>query len=178
MMTSKLHPGDSFPALAVHSRDEGVVDITKPTGDRDWQMVVVYRGRHCPMCTKFLNGLAAFRERLSNIGIDIAAVSGDSADQLAEHLDRLGDVNFPLCYGLTEEQMQSLGLFISVPRSEKETDHNFAEPGLFVVNGDGALQVVDISNNPFARPDLEILVSGLEWIRNPDNNYPIRGTFS
>ena len=177
MMTSKLHPGDMFPALPVHSRDAGVVDIAKPTGDRDWQMVVVYRGRHCPMCTKFLNGLAAFRERLSSIGIDIAAVSGDSADQLAEHLDRLGDVNFPLYYGLTEEQMQSLGLFISLPRSEKETDHNFAEPGLFLVNGDGALQVVDISNNPFARPDLEILVSGLEWIRNPDNNYPIRGTF-
>ena len=177
MMTSKLHPGDMFPALPVHSRNAGVVDIAKPTGDRDWQMVVVYRGRHCPMCTKFLNGLAAFRERLSSIGIDIAAVSGDSADQLAEHLDRLGDVNFPLYYGLTEEQMQSLGLFISLPRSEKETDHNFAEPGLFVVNGDGALQVVDISNNPFARPDLEILVSGLEWIRNPDNNYPIRGTF-
>lgn len=178
MMTSKLHPGDTFPALPVHSRDDGVVDITAPTGGRDWQMVVVYRGRHCPMCTKFLNGLAAFRERLSNIGIDIAAVSGDSADQLAEHLDRLGDVNFPLYYGLTEAQMQGLGLFISVPRSEKETDHNFAEPGLFVVNGDGALQVVDISNNPFARPDLEILVSGLEWIRNPDNNYPIRGTFN
>lgn len=177
MMTSKLHPGDMFPALPVHSRNAGVVDIAKPTGDRDWQMVVVYRGRHCPMCTKFLNGLAAFRERLSSIGIDIAAVSGDSADQLAEHLDRLGDVNFPLYYGLTEEQMQSLGLFISLPRSEKETDHNFAEPGLFLVNGDGALQVVDISNNPFARPDLEILVSGLEWIRNPDNNYPIRGTF-
>ena len=177
MMTSKLHPGDMFPALPVHSRDAGVVDIAKPTGDRDWQMVVVYRGRHCPMCTKFLNGLAAFRERLSSIGIDITAVSGDSADQLAEHLDRLGDVNFPLYYGLTEEQMQSLGLFISLPRSEKETDHNFAEPGLFLVNGDGALQVVDISNNPFARPDLEILVSGLEWIRNPDNNYPIRGTF-
>ncbi len=177
MMTSKLHPGDMFPALPVHSRNAGVVDIAKPTGDRDWQMVVVYRGRHCPMCTKFLNGLAAFRERLSSIGIDIAAVSGDSADQLAEHLDRLGDVNFPIYYGLTEEQMQTLGLFISLPRSEKETDHNFAEPGLFVVNGDGALQVVDISNNPFARPDLEILVSGLEWIRNPDNNYPIRGTF-
>ena len=60
----------------------------------------------------------------------------------------------------------------------KRRDHNFAEPGLFVVNAAGELQVVDISNNPFARPDLEVLVSGLEWIRNPENNYPIRGTFA
>ena len=38
-------------------------------------------------------------------------------------------------------------------------------------------QVVDLSNNPFARPDLEVFVSGLEWIRAPENNYPIRGTY-
>ena len=71
--------------------------------------------------------------------------------------------------------MQQLGLYISDPRSPKETDHPFAEPGLFVVNVQGTLQVVDISNNPFVRPDLKTLVSGLKWIRNPDNNYPIRG---
>jgi hypothetical protein len=69
-------------------------------------------------------------------------------------------------------------VYISIPHSEKETDHNFAEPGLFVINGDGQVQVVDLSNNPFSRPDLEVIVSGLEWIRAPENNYPIRGTFA
>ncbi len=178
MMTSKLHAGDEFTSLSVHDRQGGVVDISQPTDGADWQMVVVYRGRHCPLCTKFLNALAGYRQRLSNIGIGIAAVSADSEKQLEEHLSRLGEVNFPLHYGLSADQMQGLGLYISIPRSEKETDHNFAEPGLFVVNAEGRLQVVDYSNNPFARPDLETLVSGLEWIRNPENNYPIRGSFS
>ena len=176
MKTDKLHAGAVFQALPVKDGKDTVVDISKPTGDADWQMVVVYRGRHCPLCTKFLNGLAGFRERLLDIGIDIAAVSADGKAQLREHRSRL-DVNFPLFHGLTLEQMQDLGLYISVPRSEKETDHNFAEPGLFVVNADGKVQVVDISNNPFARPDLEVFVSGLEWIRAPENNYPIRGTY-
>ena len=175
MKTSKLHAGDAFDALHANNRDDNSVDISQPTGDADWQMVVVYRGRHCPLCTKFLNGLAGYRQRLLDIGIDLAAVSADSKAQLDEHLDRL-DVNFPLFYGLTLEQMEDLGLYISIPRSEKETDHNFAEPGLFVINSEGRLQVVDISNNPFARPDLEVFVSGLEWIRAPENNYPIRGT--
>ncbi len=177
MKTEKLHAGATFPALDVLDDNAASVDISKPTGDSDWQMVVVYRGRHCPLCTKFLNALSGFRQRLLDIGIDIAAVSGDSKDQLDEHRDRLGDVNFPLYHGLTVEQMQALGLYVSIPRSEQETDHNFAEPGLFVINGDGELQVVDQSNNPFARPDLEVLISGLEWIRKPENNYPIRGTF-
>ena len=176
MKTNKLHAGAEFPPLAVHDEDDSPIDISKPTGDADWQMIVVYRGRHCPMCTKFLNALAGYRQRLQDIGIDIAAVSGDSKEQLEDHLERL-DVNFPLYYGLTLEQMEELGLYVSIPRSEKETDHNFPEPGLFVINADGQLQVVDISNNPFARPDLEIFVSGLEWIRAPENNYPIRGTY-
>ncbi len=176
MKTEKLHAGADFPSLAVTGQDDAVVDIGKPTGNADWQMVVVYRGRHCPMCTKFLNSLAGFRQRLLDIGIDIAAVSGDSKEQLEDHLTRL-DVNFPLFHGLTIEQMKDLGLYISVPRSEQETDHNFPEPGLFVINAEGQIQVVDLSNNPFARPDLEIFVSGLEWIRNPENNYPIRGTY-
>ena len=177
MNTSKMHAGTHFPELPVHATDDKVVDISKPTGDADWQMVVVYRGRHCPMCTKFLNKLTGFRQRLLDIGVDIAAVSADSADQLAQHREQL-DVNFPLFYGLSPDQMQALGVYISLPRSAQETDHNFPEPGLFVINSDGDLQVVDISNNPFARPDLEVFVSGLEWIRAPENNYPIRGTFS
>ena len=176
MKTHKLHAGAEFPALPVRDPTDATVDISKPTGDADWQMVVVYRGRHCPLCTKFLNGLAGYRQRLLDIGIDIAAVSGDSKEKLEEHMTRL-DVNFPLFHGLTLEQMQDLGLYISIPRSEKETDHNFAEPGLFVINSDGEIQVVDLSNNPFARPDLEVFVSGLEWIRDPKNNYPIRGTY-
>lgn len=176
MNTQKLHAGDSFPTLPVLDDSGTAVDISKPTGDADWQMVVVYRGRHCPLCTKFLNALAGYRDRLAAIGVDIAAVSADSQEQLDEHRARL-EVNFPLYHGLTFEQMQTLGLYISIPRSAEETDHNFAEPGLFVINGDGALQVADLSNNPFSRPDLEILVSGLEWIRAPENNYPIRGTF-
>lgn len=176
MKTEKLHAGAEFPPLSVYGDDDSLVDIGRPTGDSDWKMVVVYRGRHCPLCTKFLNALSGFRQRLLDTGIDLAAVSADSKGQLEEHRERL-DVNFPLFHGLSLEQMQDLGLYISVPRSEKETDHDFAEPGLFVVNGDGAVQVVDISNNPFARPDLEVFVSGLEWIRAPENNYPIRGTY-
>jgi hypothetical protein len=60
---------------------------------------------------------------------------------------------------------------------EQETDHDFLEPGLFVINSEGRLQVVDIANKPFAHPDLETFVSGLVWIREPENNDPVRGTY-
>ncbi|MGR5469947.1 hypothetical protein ACPV51_22250, partial [Vibrio astriarenae] len=39
------------------------------------------------------------------------------------------------------------------------------------------VQAIDISNGPFARPDLNVLLSGVAFIRNPENNYPIRGSY-
>ncbi|WP_025819314.1 redoxin family protein [Shewanella marina] len=173
----KLKAGDSFPDIQATLLDGSAVTLGQPSGDATWQAVVVYRGRHCPLCTKYLNALASYTQALAEIGVDIIAVSADSKSQLEQHLTQL-DINFAMAYGLSQAQLEQLGLYISVPRSAQETDHNFAEPGLFIVNEHGQLHVVDIANNPFTRPDLQTLVNGLAWIRNPDNHYPIRGTFS
>ena len=174
MKTAKITAGSRFPFVEVKDLNGGTVDIGKPTDGADWKMVVVYRGRHCPLCTKYLNNLEGFRQGLREAGIDMAAVSGDSQSQLQDHLAEL-DVSYPLYHGLTIEQMQNLGLYISHPRSEQETDHPFPEPGLFVINNEHQVQVVDISNNPFVRPEPEALTSGLTWIKQ--NTYPIRGTY-
>ncbi|GAB3382212.1 redoxin domain-containing protein [Spongiibacter taiwanensis] len=175
MNVFKIQAGDSFPSIEVQDSQGQIRDLSKRENNSDWLMLVVYRGRHCPMCTRYLNNLEGYVNELADIGVKVAAVSGDSAAQLQAHKESL-DVSFPLYYSLTVAQMQQLGLYISNPRSEKETDHPFAEPGLFVVNEEGLIQVVDISNNPFVRPDPKVLTSGLKWIRDPSNNYPIRGT--
>jgi len=173
----KLKAGDLFPNLEATLLNGSTVTLGKPQGNATWQAVFVYRGKHCPLCTKYLNELEGYKQAFADVGVDILAVSADSKLQLAAHLDKL-TISFPIAYGLTETQMKALGLYISLPRSEQETDHNFAEPGLFVVNEHGDLHVVDISNNPFVRPELGALSRGLNWIRDPDNNYPIRGTLS
>jgi len=172
--TNKLHAGSKFPTLTATLISGEQVELGKPQNGADWQLIVVYRGRHCPLCTKYLNQLEGYKETLLATGVDLIAVSGDSKAQLESHREQL-EVSFPLAYGLSLEQMKTLGLYISDPRSEQETDHPFAEPAIFVVNNEGTIQVTDISNNPFVRPELQALVNGLGWIRNPDNNYPIRG---
>ena len=175
--TNKIEAGASFPRLVVEGLDGSQHDISSPRDGATWHMVVVYRGRHCPLCTRYLNLLEGFVAPLREIGVSLSVVSADSRAQLQGHLEEL-EVSFPIHCGLSVEQMQQLGLYISHPRSPKETDHPFAEPGIFVINEHGTVQVVDISNNPFVRPELDKLVSGLKWIRDPKNNYPIRGTYA
>lgn len=174
LYTNKLQAGGTFVTIEAKLLNGETVQIGQPQNGLDWQMVVIYRGRHCPLCTRYLNQLQGAVDTLKDIGVDLIAVSGDSKDQLESHMQQL-DVNFPIAYGLSLEQMKALGVYISDPRSPAETDHPFAEPGLFVVNDEGIIQVIDISNNPFARPELETLVNGLAWIRDPNNHYPIRG---
>lgn len=174
MHTNKLHAGATFPSLSVTDGNGANVDLGARGSVADWKMVVVYRGVHCPLCTRYLNQLEGHVEQLVSLRVDLAAVSADSREQMHEHRKKLS-VSYPIYCDLSLAQMQQLGLYVSQPRSQKETDHLFPEPGLFVVNEARRLQVVDISNNPFVRPDLESLMSGLAWIRG--NDYPIRGAY-
>ncbi|QIE47230.1 AhpC/TSA family protein [Pseudohalocynthiibacter aestuariivivens] len=168
-----LDAGTNFPQQTVKRIGGGTMDIGTPQDGRDWQMVVVYRGLHCPICKKYLTRLETLLSRYHENGIDVVTVSGDPQDKAQTMVDELG-LTMPVGYDLSTAQMRALGLYISDPRSPQETDRPFAEPGLFVINANGDLHIVDVSNAPFARPDLEGLAGGLEFIRNKD--YPIRGT--
>ncbi len=171
-MTNKLKSGKPFPEVIVARLGGADLQLGKPVDDHDWQMVVIYRGKHCPICKTYLAALERTAPEFAKAGIGVIAVSADPEDRARAFTDDIG-VTFPVGYDLTVNQMEVLGLYISEPRSEKETDRPFAEPAVFVVNADGLLQVLDISNAPFARPDLAGLAKGLQFIR--DNDYPIRG---
>lgn len=136
-----------------------------------WTMVFVYRGRHCPRCKRFLNKLNAVLSQWLAV-MDVVVVSSDSKEKaVADQAEFNWD--FDLCYGLTVPQMRALGLYVSEPLSEAETSDLFAEPGAFGLRPDGSLMLVDISNGPAARPDLEELLDGMTF--NIENDRPVRG---
>ena len=176
MRSNKIKAGDLFPSIRLNTLADGELEIAKPLEGKDWHMVVVYRGKHCPICTRYLSQLEQIKDKFNALNISMVAVSADSESKATAHNQEMA-LSFPVAYGLSVEQMEQLGLYISHPRSPQETDTPFAEPGIYVINEKGQVQVTDISNAPFARPDLANLVGGLGFIRNPTNNYPIRGTF-
>ena len=171
-MTDKLKPGEGLPDVTVPRLGGGDLHLGTPVDDHDWQMVVVYRGKHCPICKTYLTELERLATEFAKAGVGVVAISGDPEDRARSFSDEIG-LSFPVGYDLGVDQMLTLGLYVSEPRSEKETDRPFAEPGVFVINAEGLLQIVDISNAPFSRPDLASLAKGLKFIR--DNDYPIRG---
>jgi peroxiredoxin len=166
----KLQAGATMPRLTLPKVGGGDIALG---GEGRWQMVVVYRGKHCPLCRRYLKTLDDLLEDFRSIGTEVVAVSGDPKEKAESEVSEEG-WRFPVAYDLSPEEMRTLGLYISEPRSPQETDRLFPEPGLFVVNPKGKAHIIDVSNAPFARPDLQGVLNGLKFIRERD--YPIRGT--
>lgn len=168
--TSKPRAGEAFPALSWGQTDGSRLAPADMSG---WRMLVVYRGAHCPLCKTYLATLESLQAEYRQAGIAVAALSGDPEEKARAEAAEQG-WTFPVGYGLIMEEMRQLGLYISTPRSPQETDRPFPEPAVFVIRPDGAVQIIDISNAPFARPDLATLLKGLRFIQEKD--YPVRGT--
>ena len=169
-MTTKITAGAPLPELDLPLAGGGDIHIG---GEGGWRMVVVYRGLHCPKCKAYLTKLKDLARGFADINTDIITVSGDPEEKAEAFKQDLG-LDFPVAYGLTVEQMKDWGLYVSNPRSPEETDRPFPEPGLFILRPDGTVQIADVSNAPFARPDLDNLLGGLTFIQAKD--YPVRGT--
>ena len=171
MPTPKPVPGSVLQPMSFPKLGGGTLDIG---GMREnWTLLVVYRGKHCPRCKKYLNILDAMRDDWRTAGFDVAVVSADPAEKAMADQKEFG-WGFDLGYDLSEDQMATLGLYVTNPLSDAETDRRFAEPGTYVIRPDGSLLLIAISNGPSARPELAELLDGMIFTK--DNDRPPRGT--
>ena len=170
-MSLKLPTGKPFPRFAISKLGGG--DVTLGMAPQS-QLIVVYRGQHCPVCKTYLGKLDALLSRFAEANVSVVVASADSAEQAAGFIAEIGYTG-DVGYGMTEAQMQSLGLHISAPRTPPETDHVFPEPAVFFVDEAGVLSLSDVGSAPFLRPDLEGVLNGIIFTR--EKGFPIRGTY-
>lgn len=165
-----VHPGNPLPHLVVPMVGGGE-RVFGPGST--WQLLIVYRGKHCPRCKTYLNGLEALLPGFAKRGVTVTVTSADPADRAETDKDEFG-WTFPLGHSLSLSDMDALGLYISDPRSPAETDRPFAEPGLFLTNEEGLVHVLSTSNAASCRPDLAVILDGVVGIQT--NGLPVRGT--
>lgn len=170
-MTTKPIPGTAAPALSLPLAGGGTYDLSAQSPGAA-TMVIFYRGLHCPVCEVYLNKVTEKAAAFAEAGMPIVLVSMDGQERAEKAKADWGLQDLPVAYGLTEAQAREWGLYISTSIKEVEP-HTFAEPGSFWVLPDGTLYLIDIASMPFARPDLDILLSRVMAI---GNGYPPRGT--
>ena len=76
----------SFPRL-------GGGEVTVGGSKDNWTLFIVYRGKHCPRCKKYLNILNDMRAEWAAAGFDIAVVSADTVEKAAATNRSLGGIS-------------------------------------------------------------------------------------
>ena len=170
-MINKIVPGELAPSLSLNT----IVDNQWSLEDnlnKTKTMIVFYRGLHCPICSDFLKTIDNQLSDYKKSNTEVIAVSMDSKERALQAKNDWKIKNLNIAYGLTEEKAREWNLYIS--RSIKEVEAEvFCEPGLFIIKEDGSLYLVNISNMPFARPDVISLPAKLIFAE--EKQYPVRG---
>lgn len=171
-MSMKPTPGTKAPALSLPLVGGGTWTLADQKPEA-LTMIIVYRGLHCPVCKTFVAELLEPKmDAFIEAGVNVVAVSMDPEDRAIQAKADWGLEKTPVAFGMTEAMAREWGLYITTSIKEAETDV-FAEPGTFWITKDGTLYLVDIANMPFARPNLDILLSKVPAVAN---GYPPRGT--
>ncbi|MFB9057672.1 peroxiredoxin-like family protein [Mariniflexile ostreae] len=134
-------------------------------------MLVVYRGKHCPVCKEYLQTIQNHLTDFTKKGVHVIAISADSEARAKATFEDWAIDDLALGYDFPIEEARDWGLYIS--KGIKEEPDQFVEPALFLIRPDRTLYASSIQTMPFARPAIEDILKSLDFVIN--KSYPARG---
>lgn len=167
----KLLPKTKAPSLELNLLSRQPWSLETSPG-AEFNLLVVYRGYHCPICKSYLRKFHELLERFNELGVSITAVSCDNRERAEKARDEWGLGSLSIGYNLSKKQMEAWGLYGSESIKDSEPDF-FAEPGLFLIRQDGTLYYAAYNSMPFGRPEPQAILEAVKFVL--DNDYPARG---
>ena len=179
MTPQSLMPRQAVPALDVATLDGGRYVLGAAPADQ-FDLVVFYRGLHCPICAKYLLELERLAPEFHKRGVNLIAISSDDAERGKKMADKVSASGVTFGYGLGLPTARMWGLYISAGRGLTsigiEEPALFSEPGVFLIRPDGTLYYGSTQTMPFARPQFQDLLGAIDFAIAKD--YPARGEYT
>lgn len=179
MSISALTPRQPVPALSVPLVN-GQRFVLGASPAPTFDLVVFYRGLHCPICAKYLLELERLLPEFQQRGVHVVAISSDKAERAQAMADKIKAVQLSVGFDLSLASARQWGLYISASRGLTsigiEEPALFSEPGVFLVRPDGTLYYGSTQTMPFARPPFQDLLGAIDFAVAKD--YPARGEFT
>lgn len=179
MQLNALLPRQQVPTLDV-PLITGERFVLHDTPGELFDLVVFYRGLHCPLCTKYLLELERLAPEFATRGVQIIAVSSDTEDRARQMAEKVKASVMKFAYGLSLQNAREWGLYISASRGKSsigvEEPALFSEPAVFIVRPDGTLYYGAVQTMPFARPQFQDILAAIDFAIAKD--YPARGEYT
>ncbi len=179
MRAQSLMPRFPVPALNLPLTNGQRFVLGANPGEK-FDLLVFYRGLHCPICAKYLLELERLAPEFASRGVQVVAISSDSEERGKAMADKVNASGVKFAYGLSLRSAREWGLYISTSRGTTsigiEEPELFSEPGVFIVRPDGTLYYGATQTMPFARPQFQDLVGAIDFAVAKD--YPARGEYT
>lgn len=176
---TSLMPRERVPALDLPLVGGGRYALGGPAAQR-FDLVVFYRGLHCPICAKYLMELERLAPEFGKRGVRAVAVSADGSERAAKMAEKVKANLVSFAFDLPLSTARAWGLYISAGRGQTsiglEEPVLFNEPGVFLVRPDGTLYYGSTQTMPFARPPFSDLLPAVDYAISKD--YPARGEYA
>ena len=173
-----LLPRHPVPALNVALVGGGRHVLGAAPGER-FDLVVFYRGMHCPICARYLTELERLAPEFAQRGVGILAVSSDEEERARHMAEKVQARALRFGYGLSLKSARQWGLYISSSRGKTsigiEEPALFSEPGVFLVQPDRSVYYLSVQSMPFVRPSFAEMLQALDFVQRTD--YPARGEY-
>lgn len=178
-MPQALLPRHPVPALNVPLVGGGKFILGASPGEK-FDLIVFYRGLHCPLCAKYLLELERLSGDFASRGVQVVAVSSDTEERGTEMAQKVQASGVKFGYDLSLKSARQWGLYISTSRGKTSIGIDepalFSEPGVFIMRPDGTLYYGAVQTMPFARPGFQDLLGAIDFAIAKD--YPARGEYT
>ena len=179
MRVQSLMPRYPVPALNLPLTNGERFVLGAQPGEK-FDLLVFYRGLHCPICAKYLLELERLAPEFASRGVQVVAISSDDEERGKAMAEKVKASGVKFAYGLSLRSAREWGLYVSTSRGTTsigiEEPELFSEPGVFIVRPDGTLYYGAVQTMPFARPHFDELLAALDFALG--KNYPARGEYA
>jgi peroxiredoxin len=156
--TNLLHPGDQFPALAVALAGGRTLRLPDDLAGH-FSVILFYRGSWCPYCNAQLRAFQRSLDRLTDLGVEVAALSVDD-ETTTQALIATHGLRFPVAHSADARAVAAAtGAFV-------HDDPRYLQSTGFVLDPNGRVAVSVYSSGAIGRLVPDDVIGLVRYMRD------------
>ena len=170
-----LKPGDKAPEFSGYDQT-GKHILSKKILESGPMVLFFYRGKWCPVCSKYLNNYQDSIDILTGMGVNVVAVTPESIENV-EQTVRLHNLTFTVIYDCQEQIMKDYNVMFEVTQDYQELIRknlsidiagnngrdkaHLPVPAAFIINRDGIIVAVQFDPDYNNRASVRWMIQNL-----------------
>ncbi len=162
----RTNPTDTMPALEAGLAGGGTWRLASEHA-QVLELIVFYRGLHCPICHNWLVDLHQLLPEFERRGVAVIALSCDPRERAEQAKKEWLLPNLRVGYAIEHEDARKAGVYLSEGRGPNPSTgivetRVFTEPGILAVKPDGTLYAAWLQSGPYARPHFAEVLTAID----------------